>query len=117
MTGWFDALAAAIGIALATGILHVLRSRQRADALLAAQLAGSCSVGIILLLGHDSGSISVSLDLALVAALLAALTAIAFAALGWHEDRPTPVDSRSRPGVHSRSRPGQDRGASEERRA
>lgn len=79
----YHALAVIIGIALAAGIVHVLRSRRRADALLAAQLAGTCSVGVILLIGPGATDPSSAFDLALIAALLASLTAVAFAALGW----------------------------------
>ncbi len=99
MTTFYEILASVVGLTLVTGLAHVLRSRRRADALLAAQLAGTCAVGIILLLGKGTGTTPVSLDLALVAALLAALTAIAFAALGWREPPKTPALERGYPGT------------------
>lgn len=85
MTALYGGLAAVVALTLAAGLWHVLRSRSRADVLLAAQLAGTCSVGIILLSAPGTTGEGAALDLAFVAALLAALTAIAFAALGWRE--------------------------------
>lgn len=112
MTTFFDVLAGVVGLTLVTGLAHVLRSRRRADALLAAQLAGTCAVGIILLVGTGTGTTSVSLDLALVAALLAALTAIAFAALGWHDSPENPGTTPERPPDNPGMKPALERGSS-----
>jgi multicomponent Na+:H+ antiporter subunit F len=74
------------GILLATivvGLIRVERGPSPADRMLAAQLFGTAGVAMILLLsvGLDMPALR---DVALVFALLAAMTAVAFVKRAWH---------------------------------
>ncbi|MCX5514690.1 monovalent cation/H+ antiporter complex subunit F [Kaistia algarum] len=59
------------------GMVRILRGPSRADRLMAAQLLGSGSVAIILLLAFAGGR-SAFVDIALTLALLAAFASVAF---------------------------------------
>lgn len=64
--------------------LHVaLRRPGRADPMLVALLFGSTGVGILVLLAHGGGGPAL-IDVALVLALLAAISGLAFARRAWH---------------------------------
>lgn len=67
---------------LSAGMWRVLRGPTAADRMLAAQLFGTTAVAVLLLLAQASGHSSVR-DVALVFALLAAVTAVAFARRAW----------------------------------
>jgi multicomponent Na+:H+ antiporter subunit F len=66
---------------LALGLLRVVRGPADADRMLAVQLVGSGGTAIALLLGAATG-VAGATDLALVLALLAAFTALAFVRAG-----------------------------------
>lgn len=68
--------AAVILLSLGLALLRVWRCPTRADRMMAAQLAGSSGVGVVVLLAPLSGW--AALDVGLVLALLAALAAVAF---------------------------------------
>jgi multicomponent Na+:H+ antiporter subunit F len=68
--------ATVILLSLAVALVLVWRGPTRADRMMAAQLAGSSGVGLVILLAPSSGW--PALDVALVLALLAALAAVAF---------------------------------------
>jgi multicomponent Na+:H+ antiporter subunit F len=59
------------------GVVRILRGPTRADRMMAAQLFGTTGVAVILLISrvHDSRAL---VDVALVLALLAVVTAVAF---------------------------------------
>lgn len=69
---------------LSAGIWRVLRGPTTADRMLAAQLFGTTAVAILLLLAQSSDNAALQ-DVALVFALLAAVTAVAFVRRGWPE--------------------------------
>lgn len=67
------------------GMLRILIGPTAVDRMLAAQLFGTCGVAILLLLAKGIQS-PVLLDIALVFALFAALTAITFVRRTWYPD-------------------------------
>lgn len=69
---------------LGAGMWRVTRGPTAADRMLAAQLFGTVAVALLLLLSQAFGS-SAILDVALVFALLAAVTAVAFVQRAWSE--------------------------------
>ena len=71
--------------AIAAGMFRVLNGPTSADRMMAAQLFGTCGVAILLLLSKGLDT-RVLLDIALVFALLAALTTITFVRRAWHEN-------------------------------
>lgn len=67
---------------LAAGLGRIARGPTTADRMLAAQLLGTTAVGILLLLA-EAGAVPAARDVALVLALLAAATAVAFVQRAW----------------------------------
>ncbi len=67
---------------LGAGMWRVLRGPTPADRMLAAQLFGTTAVAILLLLAEVPGGAALR-DVALVFALLAAVTAVAFVCRAW----------------------------------
>jgi len=67
---------------LGAGMWRVLRGPSAADRMLAAQLFGTTAVAVLLLLAQATESTAL-LDVALVFALLAAVTAVAFVRRAW----------------------------------
>jgi multicomponent Na+:H+ antiporter subunit F len=67
---------------IAAGFVRVLRGPHKADRMVAAQLFGTAGVAWILLVSYATGNPRLS-DIALVFALLAAITAIAFVRRAW----------------------------------
>lgn len=67
---------------LAAGMWRVLRGPTAADRMLAAQLFGTTAVAILLLLAEATSNAALR-DVALVFALLAAVTAVAFVRRSW----------------------------------
>ena len=76
------ALALFLLLNLIAGMYRVLRGPTVADRMLAAQLFGTTSVAILLLLAQAANQPAL-LDVALVFALLAAVTAVAFVQRAW----------------------------------
>ena len=76
------ALALFLMLNLGAGMWRVLRGPTAADRMLAAQLFGTTAVAILLLLAEASGDAALR-DVALVFALLAAVTAVAFVRRAW----------------------------------
>ncbi|MBL4574520.1 MAG: hypothetical protein JKY51_00275 [Opitutaceae bacterium] len=76
---------------LVAGMWRVLRGPTAADRMLAAQLFGTTSVAVLLLLAQATDKAALR-DVALVFALLAAVTAIAFVRRAW-SDRETKRDA------------------------
>lgn len=64
-------------LSLGAGMWRIVRGPTAADRLLAAQLFGTTAVAILILLAHAYAQ-SVFIDVALVFALLAAVTTVAF---------------------------------------
>ena len=69
---------------LGAGMWRVLRGPTDADRMLAAQLFGTTAVAVLLLLAQATGGAALR-DVALVLALLAAVTAVAFVRRAWPE--------------------------------
>ncbi len=67
---------------LGAGMWRILRGPTAADRMLIAQLFGTTAVAMLLLLAQATGNIALR-DVALVFALLAAVTAVAFVQRGW----------------------------------
>jgi multicomponent Na+:H+ antiporter subunit F len=67
---------------LGAGMWRVLRGPTAADRMLAAQLFGTTAVAVLLLLA-ESGALAALRDVALLFALLAAVTAVAFVRRAW----------------------------------
>jgi multicomponent Na+:H+ antiporter subunit F len=76
------ALAVFLLLNLAAGMWRVLHGPTAADRMLAAQLFGTTAVAVLLLLAQAYGH-SAARDVALVFALLAAVTAVAFVRRAW----------------------------------
>lgn len=79
-------LAVFLLINLLASLLRVARGPTPADRMLAALLFGSTGVALLLLLAH-AGNVPALTDVALVFALLAAVTGAAFAQRAWRPER------------------------------
>ncbi|UQB43418.1 pH regulation protein F [Thiomicrospira microaerophila] len=77
MASFYLAVAFILLMTMAFGLIRVMRGPMRVDRMLAAQLLGTSSVGILLLLAmaFDQSALR---DVALVFALLAAISGLAF---------------------------------------
>ncbi len=82
----YFALAFFLLINLCAGIWRVLQGPTVADRMLAAQLFGTTVVAILLLLAHALEKPALR-DVALVFALLAAVTAVAFVQRAWPKEK------------------------------
>ncbi|KPJ94040.1 MAG: hypothetical protein AMJ53_06080 [Gammaproteobacteria bacterium SG8_11] len=82
MTSWLIVAAIVLLITIAAGLIRVMRGPSRADRMTAAQLFGTSGVAWILLLSAIDDNSSY-IDVALVLALLAAVTAVAFVRRAW----------------------------------
>ncbi len=78
------ALALFLLLNLGAGLWRVLRGPTAADRMLAAQLFGTTAVAMLLLFAEADGNAALR-DVALVFALLAAVTAVAFVRRAWPE--------------------------------
>lgn len=76
---------------LCAGLWRILRGPTTADRMLAAQLFGTTVVAMLLLLAQASGNPALR-DVALVFALLAAVTAVAFVQRAWPEEKESEHD-------------------------
>ena len=77
-------LAVFVLLNLAAGMWRILRGPTAADRMLAAQLFGTTAVAVLVLLAQAYGAPALR-DVALVFALLAAVTAVAFVRRAWPE--------------------------------
>ncbi|MGB5398161.1 MAG: monovalent cation/H+ antiporter complex subunit F [Gammaproteobacteria bacterium] len=80
----YFALAVFLLVNLVAGMWRVLRGPSTADRMLATQLFGTTAVAILLLLAQATANPALR-DVALVFALLAAVTAVAFVRRAWPE--------------------------------
>ncbi|RKT43698.1 monovalent cation/H+ antiporter complex subunit F [Thiocapsa rosea] len=86
MTLLYLVLALVLIFTLAAGLWRILRGPTPADRMLAAQLFGTTAVAVLLLLAEASDYPAVR-DVALVFALLAAVTMVAFVRRSWSGER------------------------------
>jgi multicomponent Na+:H+ antiporter subunit F len=77
MTGLYISFALILLLTISLGLVRVLRGPTATDRMLAAQLFGTTAVAILLLLGQAGGNTAIW-DVALIFALLAAVTAVTF---------------------------------------
>ena len=82
MTGLEGPLALFLLLNLLVALIRAARGPTPADRMLAALLFGSTGVGVLLLLAHADGGAAL-VDVALLLALLAAITGVAFALRAW----------------------------------
>lgn len=82
MENFYLGIALFLLLTLVAGLWRVLQGPTAEDRMLAAQLFGTTAVACLLLLSYVFGLPALS-DVALVFALLAAVTAVAFARRGW----------------------------------
>ncbi|PLX51223.1 MAG: multiple resistance and pH regulation protein F [Desulfobulbaceae bacterium] len=82
MNTFYVSLALILLLSVAAGLLRILRGPTAADRMMAAQLFGTCGVAILLLLARGFDALIVE-DVALVFALLAALSTVAFVRRAW----------------------------------
>ena len=82
MQALYLALALFLLLNLGAGMWRVLRGPTAADRMLAAQLFGTTAVAVLLLLAQATGNAALR-DVALLFALLAAVTAVAFVRRAW----------------------------------
>ncbi|MBX3640441.1 MAG: hypothetical protein KIT26_09255 [Nitrosomonas sp.] len=87
----YFALALFLLLNLCAGLWRILRGPTTADRMLAAQLFGTTVVAMLLLLAQASGNPALR-DVALVFALLAAVTAVAFVQRAWPEEKESEHD-------------------------
>ena len=85
---------------LAAGLWRILRGPTSADRMLAAQLFGTTAVASLLMLAQMPGRAALR-DVALVFALLAAVTVVAFVRRVWREDVATAIKDKERTDVDS----------------
>jgi len=84
MQDLYFAVALFLLLNLAAGMWRVVRGPSAADRMLAAQLFGTTAVAVLLVLAQATGNAALR-DVALVFALLAAVTAVAFVRRAWPE--------------------------------
>ncbi len=92
MQAFYLALALFLLLNLGAGMWRVLLGPTTADRMLAAQLFGTTAVAVLLLLAQATTSAALR-DVALVLALLAAVTAVAFVRRAW-PDRESDHDGK-----------------------
>lgn len=83
MTGFELPIALFLLVNLLVALFAAAHGPTAADRMLVALLFGTTGVGILVLLAHAGGG-GALVDVALVIALLAAITGIAFARRAWH---------------------------------
>ncbi len=86
MSDWYLGLALFLLLNLVAGLFRILRGPTPADSMLAAQLFGTTGVAILLLLAQAMSQPTVR-DVALVFALLAAVSTVAFIRRVWAPTR------------------------------
>lgn len=93
MTTFYLTIALVLLLTVLAGMARVIRGPTAADRMLAAQLFGTTGVAILLLLGR-AAAVPALWDVALVFAVLAAITGVAFARRG------LPLTGRPSEGTH-----------------
>jgi multicomponent Na+:H+ antiporter subunit F len=93
VTAFYLAIALVLLLTVLAGMARVIRGPTAADRMLAAQLFGTTGVAILLLLGR-AAAVPALWDVALVFAVLAAITGVAFARRG------LPLTGRPSEGTH-----------------
>lgn len=78
MTSWMLFIATGLLVTVAVALWRIARGPERGDRMMAAQLVGTSGIAIVLLLAV-AGTDWAMLDVAIVLALLAALSVIAYA--------------------------------------
>ena len=92
MTTFYMLVATALLISLSGGMYQVLRGPTPGDRMLVIQLFGTAAVAVLILIGEARND-SALVDIALVLALLAAITMVAFVRRAWTaEDIDEPRD-------------------------
>ena len=92
MTTFYLLVAAVLLITLSGGMYQVLRGPTAGDRILIIQLFGTAAVAVLILVGEAKND-SALVDVALVLALLAAITMVAFVRRAWMaEDIDAPGD-------------------------
>jgi multicomponent Na+:H+ antiporter subunit F len=89
MINFYVGVALLLLVTIIIGLLRVLWGPTAADRMMAAQLFGTCGVAILLLLARGLDQLIVE-DVALVFALLGALSTVAFVRRAWKADRLKP---------------------------
>jgi len=84
MSHWYLFCAIAILLSVLGGLIRVFKGPTRADRMLAAQLFGTSTAAILLLLGWSTDRLYLC-DIALVFAILASVATIAFVQLIWRK--------------------------------
>jgi multicomponent Na+:H+ antiporter subunit F len=92
VTTFLTAASIIVLVTIAIGFVRVIRGPSKADRLIAAQLFGTAGVAWILLFAYATGKPGLS-DVALVLALLAAVSAIAFVKRAWKSAEEEPHES------------------------
>lgn len=82
MTTLYLSLAFVLLLSVVIGLLRIMWGPTAADRMMAAQLFGTCGVAILLLLARGLKQLVIE-DVALVFALLAALSTVAFVRRAW----------------------------------
>jgi len=82
MSELYPAVATLLLLNIVTGLFRILRGPSAADRMLAAEMFATSAVAIVLLMAFVTGQLAL-IDVALVFALLAALTAVAFVSRAW----------------------------------
>lgn len=85
MNTFYLSVALFLLLTVAAGLFRIVRGPTAADRMMAAQLFGTCGVAILLLLAK-AFHFQVIEDVALVFALLAALSTVALVRRAWTED-------------------------------
>ena len=91
---YFMWMAVFILISIVFGLIRILKGPTAADSMLATQLFGTGGVAILLILAHAM-QMSSLVDVALVYALLAAITMVVFVRRQWRNHKNTGVDDES----------------------
>ena len=85
MMNFYVGVALLLLVTIIIGLLRVLWGPTAADRMMAAQLFGTCGVAILLLLARGLEQLIIE-DVALVFALLGALSTVAFVRRAWKTD-------------------------------
>ncbi len=85
MTTLYLGLALVLLLSVALGLLRIMWGPTAADRMMAAQLFGTCGVAILLLLARGMEQLIIE-DVALVFALLSALSTVAFVRRAWKKE-------------------------------
>jgi multicomponent Na+:H+ antiporter subunit F len=85
MTEFYLVVAIVLLISLIAGVYQVSRGPSPGDRMLVIQLLGTGAVAVLILVGQATGN-AAHVDAALVLALLAAVTMVAFVRCAWAEE-------------------------------